>query len=62
MSEEEPTLPRRQNAYDEIIEVYLRDVDRSLIRENLKLSPLERLQRLEEFLDFLESAKPSNRG
>jgi hypothetical protein len=61
MSEEEPTRTGL-NAYDEIIEVYMRDVDRSLIRENLKLSPLERLQQLEEFLDFLESAKPSDRG
>jgi len=59
---EEPTPTGRFSAYDEIIEVYLRDVDRSLIRENLKLSPLERLRQLEEFLDFLESAKPSNRG
>jgi hypothetical protein len=59
---EEPTPTGRFSAYDEIIEVYLRDVDRTLIRENLKLSALERLQRLEEYLDFLESAKPADRG
>jgi hypothetical protein len=31
---------------DAIIEVYNRDVERTLIRENLKLSPQERLEKL----------------
>ena len=33
-------------ACEEIVNLYLRDVDRSLIRENLRLSYTERLQRL----------------
>ena len=34
-------------ACEEIVSLYLRDVDRSLIRENLRLSYIERLQRLQ---------------
>ena len=36
------------DSIDEIIEIYKRDVDRTLIRENLRLTPEERLQRLLE--------------
>jgi len=35
------------DTYDPVIEAYKRDVDRSLIRENLKLSYRERLKKLE---------------
>ncbi|HEX6565230.1 MAG TPA: hypothetical protein VF020_13145, partial [Chthoniobacterales bacterium] len=34
-------------ACEEIVNLYLKDVDRSLIRENLRLSYTERLQRLQ---------------
>jgi hypothetical protein len=34
-------------ACEEIVNLYLKDVDRSLIRENLRLSYIERLQRLQ---------------
>lgn len=44
-------------AFEDIIQIYLRDVDRTLIRENLALTPAQRLQKLEEFVEFLESAK-----
>jgi len=36
------------DSIDEIIEIYKRDVDRTLIRENLRLTPEERLRRLLE--------------
>ena len=49
--------PEPVTAFDEIIEVYLRDVDRTLIRANLTLSPAERLRKLEEFVDFLEQVR-----
>jgi hypothetical protein len=48
-------------AFEGIIQVYLRDVDRTLIRENLALTPAQRLQKLEEFVEFLESAKKARR-
>jgi hypothetical protein len=44
-------------AFEEIIQIHLRDVDRTLIRENLSLTPAQRLQKLEEFVEFLQSAK-----
>jgi hypothetical protein len=34
-------------ACEEIVNLYLKDVDRSLVRENLRLSYTERLQRLQ---------------
>ena len=34
-------------AYEEIVNLYLKDVDRSLIRENLRLSYIERLRKLQ---------------
>jgi hypothetical protein len=46
-----------QTAFEEIIQIYLRDVDRTLIRENLRLTPAERLQKLENFVEFLKSKK-----
>ena len=46
-------------AFEEIIQIYLREVDRTLIRENLALTPAQRLQKLEEFVEFLRSAKNS---
>jgi hypothetical protein len=46
-----------QTVFEEIIQIYLRDVDRTLIRENLRLTPAQRLQKLEDFIEFLKSAK-----
>lgn len=34
-------------ACEEIVDLYLKDVDRSLIRENLRLSYIERLRKLQ---------------
>jgi hypothetical protein len=41
----------RGDSVREIIELYERDVDRTLIAENLKLSPDERLRQLIAFLE-----------
>jgi hypothetical protein len=45
------------DSIDEIIEIYKRDVDRTLIRENLRLSPEERLQRMEAALRLVEELR-----
>lgn len=45
---------------DPVIEYYKKDVDRTLLREHLKLTPTERLRRLVAFmrdLDRLRSAR-----
>jgi hypothetical protein len=39
-------------AVDPIVEVYKRDVDRTLIRENLRRTPEERIRRLENLQEF----------
>ncbi len=40
------------DAFDPVIEAYKRDVDRTILRENLKLSPQERS---EKFVSFMRS-------
>lgn len=37
---------------DPVIAAYLRDLDRSLLRENLKLTPAQRLEKLVRFTSF----------
>ena len=49
MSDIKPT-ETAVSSIDVIIEVYKRDVDRTLIRENLKLSVAERMERFEQVM------------
>lgn len=35
---------------DPVIDVYKKDIDRTLLRENLKLTPAQRLRRLDDFV------------
>jgi len=42
------------NSLDEIIELYMRDVDTTLLDENLRLTVEERIRALEEFNRFRE--------
>jgi hypothetical protein len=42
---------------DPVIELYKRDVDRTLIRENLKLSVEDRIRKLESMMQFVEEAR-----
>jgi hypothetical protein len=46
---------------DPVIEVYKRDIDRTLIRENLKRSPEERLVRLMQLQRFAEELRAAGR-
>ena len=49
-------------APDPVIEFYKRDVDRTLLRENLRLTPQQRIEKLISFMRSLErlreAAKP----
>jgi hypothetical protein len=49
---------------DPVIELYKRDVDRTLLRENLRRSVDERLQKLSDFVGFMRElqAGASRRG
>jgi hypothetical protein len=55
-SNELETLPP-----DPVIEAYKQHVDRTLIRENLKLTVAERLQQLEEHLIFAVQLRRARR-
>ena len=44
MSDQQPT-DRSDPRVDPVIEVYMQDVDRTLLLENLKLTPAERFER-----------------
>jgi hypothetical protein len=43
---------KRVSIADPVVQAYMRDVDRSLLRENLKLSPAERLEKFVGFSRF----------
>ena len=45
------------NSIDEIIELYKRDVDVTMIDESLRMTVEERLRRLEEFEEFAEELR-----
>jgi hypothetical protein len=51
MSAQDPQTPAR-SSIDDIIDLYKKDVDRGLLREALKLTPTQRLQRLVELTRF----------
>lgn len=46
---------------DPVIEAYKRDVDRTLLRENLKLTPEQRLMKLQDFVRFAASVREAGR-
>jgi hypothetical protein len=48
------------DVYDPVIEAYKKDVDRTLIRENLKLTHEQRLQKLQDFTSFLAQLRNEN--
>lgn len=51
-------------AHPEIVALYVRDVDRTLLRENLKLTPAQRVAKLESARDslaMLRTARPVRR-
>jgi hypothetical protein len=46
---------------DPVIEAYKKDVDRTLIRENLKLTPDGRLRKLQAFINGLRELREAPR-
>ena len=45
------------DAFDPIIELYKRDVDRTLLRENLKLTIAERLLKFNDYMQFIAGVR-----
>jgi hypothetical protein len=56
------TSPLRLPPPDPVIEAYKRDIDRSLIRENLKRSVEERLEALMQMQRLAEELRRAGRG
>jgi hypothetical protein len=56
---DEPAIGK--SSIDTVIEVYKRDVDRALLRENLRLTPDQRLRKLIAFLEFAEKLRVAGR-
>jgi hypothetical protein len=52
----EPTYP-----FDPVIEAYKKDIDRSLLRENLRRSVEERLQNLQQLAAAAEALRAAGR-
>jgi len=46
---------------DPVIEAYKKDVDRTLLRENLKLTPDQRLDKLQDFAGFVADLQEAGR-
>jgi hypothetical protein len=47
--------------YDPVIEAYKKDVDRTLLRENLKLTVEERFQKFQSFAIFANELREAGR-
>ena len=56
MEPRESDLPAR-SSMDDVIDVYKKDVDRTLLREALKLTPDQRLRRLVELTRFAATVR-----
>ena len=50
-------LPPLESLRNPVVERYLRDVDRTLLRRNLALSPEQRLTQLQELARFAEELR-----
>ena len=48
-------------ARDPVIELYKKDVDRTLLRENLRLTPQQRIEKLVSFMRSLERLRDGAR-
>jgi len=49
------------DVFDPVVEVYKRDIDRTLLRANLKLTPAERARKFEDFMGFLGEIRRAGR-
>jgi hypothetical protein len=61
MSQREPALLSVSLEPSPVIEAYKKDVDRTLLRENLRLTVEERVQKMMSVLRFAEAVRQSRR-
>lgn len=56
-----PVLEKYGIEPDPVIEFYKKDVDRTLLRENLKLTPDQRIEKFIQFARFADSIRGAAR-
>ena len=61
MAENHDDVSPGRSSIDDIIELYKKDVDRTLLREALRLTPTQRLQRLVELTRFTERLRQAEK-
>jgi hypothetical protein len=61
MDEDHDRVPGR-SSIDDIIELYKKDVDRTLLREALKLTPDQRVRRLVELTRFAATVRDAKKA
>ncbi len=49
------------DTFDPVIEAYKKDVDRTLLRENLKLTVEQRFHKFHDYMRFLDGVKSAGR-
>jgi hypothetical protein len=49
------------DVFDPVIEAYKKDIDRTLLIENLKLTPAQRAEKLESFVEMLLELRDATR-
>jgi hypothetical protein len=52
---------KSESSADPVVEAYKAGIDRTLLRENLKLTPTQRLERLQSMTRFYEEAQQARR-
>jgi hypothetical protein len=61
MSESDAARPASDAGLDPVVEYYKRDIDRTLLRENLRKTPTERIRSLMALQRLAEEAKRAGR-
>jgi len=51
----------QEHFVDPVVEAYMRDVDRTILRENLKLTPAQRLEKFVRFSRFAATLREAGR-
>jgi hypothetical protein len=47
--------------HDPVIDLYKKDIDRTLLRENLKLTVQERFEKFERFMEYVRELREAGR-
>ena len=54
-------MARAEQSLDPVVAAYLKDVDRTLLRSNLRLSPEDRIRKLQDFVRLMSRLREAGR-